>query len=169
MRHRKDRPVAANLGAASTSSSSDNQMVTRSPDTAGSPALDLAAWAQSIIHQASSELGAPLARYGTRAWARMPAKQRWAAVLIAAEAWRIDGDPAEVARRLAIDVEEGRRSLKRAEDMEYRARAAAHRRQWQWLRGQGAPSEWRDDIDEPDTTPRGRITAEEAHSWDEVA
>jgi hypothetical protein len=91
----------------------------------------------------------------------MPAKQRWAAVLIAAECWRIERDPAEITRRLTIEIDEGHRATKQAEDQAYRDRAATHARQWAWLRGRGAPSEWRDDVDERDDTPRGPITVEE--------
>lgn len=123
--------------------------------------MNIESWARRLIQEAVSEWGQPLARYGTPAWSRMPPKQRWAAVVIAAECWRREGEVDDITRRLTLELEEGRLSAKRAEDQAYRERAAAHREQWRWLRGRGAPSEWRDDVDEPDTTPRGPITVEE--------
>jgi hypothetical protein len=51
---------------------------------------------------------------------------RVAATVIAAEAWAEDGD--DIAGRLSVELDSARLAFKQAEDADYQARAASHRR-----------------------------------------
>lgn len=115
---------------------------------------DVEAWARRLIREARDERGTVLPPYGSEEWKHAPAKQRWTAILVAAECWRQEGEPAEIARRLRLELH----AAKVADDQAYIERRDAHRREWAWLRGRGAPSEWRDDIDEPEPAHAGTMT-----------
>jgi hypothetical protein len=81
-------------------------------------------WAYGLIRRVTS----PCPSYGSRAWLDLPEGDpaKIAAVVVAAEAWAIDGDDLE--RRLHEEVRNSRAAFKATEDEEYQARAAEHRR-----------------------------------------
>lgn len=90
-----------------------------------SPAESRRAWAYGMI----SRCPRPPVKYGSPEWLALPdGPEKVAAVIIAAEAWAIDGD--NLIERLEAEVRFEREAFKAAEDAEYLARAAAHRESW---------------------------------------
>ena len=85
-------------------------------------------WAQSLIRKAPNP-----PRYGSPAWLALPegSPGKIASVVVAAEAWALDDD--DVEARLHRLLEDERRAFKQAEDADYQARAADHRKQWKHL------------------------------------
>lgn len=83
-------------------------------------------WAQRMIQRCPE----PPPKYGTAEWLELPEGDlgRVAAVIIAAEAWALDGD--DIEGRLHVEVELEREAFKRAEDAAYLARRDAHRDSW---------------------------------------
>ncbi len=97
------------------------------------PAAEVAArrrWAYSLIRRAST----PVPSYGSAEWLQLPdgTAAKVAAVVVAAESWARELD--DLPDRLERELDERRRAEKAAEDAEYQARAAAHRRDWGHLR-----------------------------------
>ena len=86
-------------------------------------------WASSLIRRA----GKPPPSYGSPDWLALPegSPAKVASVVVAAEAWALDGD--DVEARLHRQLEDERRAFKDAEDADYQARAAEHRKQWRHL------------------------------------
>lgn len=78
----------------------------------------------------------PLPSYGSPEWLALPEgdRRKVAAVVVAAECWATDLDDLP-ARTLAES-----RAFKAAEDADYQARAAAHRREWSHLSGARGPA-----------------------------
>ncbi len=87
-------------------------------------------WAYSLIRRASS----PVPFYGSAEWLQLPdgTPAKVAAVVVAAESWARELD--DLPERLEHELDERRRAEKAAEDADYQARAAAHRRDWGHLR-----------------------------------
>ena len=119
----------------------DDGEVTRSRPTVAPRSLMIRRkrYAYSLIRRAR----APFPLYGTEEWISLPedSAERIAAVVRAAECWAQDGD--EIPTRLALEIDEGRRADRAAEDASYAERAAAHRRRW----GHLAPVPDRDDLE----------------------
>ncbi len=86
-------------------------------------------WADSLIRKA----GKPPPSYGSPAWLALPegSPAKVASVVVAAEAWALDGD--DVEARLHRQLEDERRAFKDAEDADYQARAVEHRARWRHL------------------------------------
>ena len=86
-------------------------------------------WAYRMIERCSS----PPPAYGTPGWLALPegSVDKVAAVVIAAEAWARTGDTLE--DDLRTEVAQLAAAFKRDEDADYRARAEAHRKDWQHL------------------------------------
>jgi hypothetical protein len=80
-------------------------------------------WAYTLIRRCQK----PPARYGSRSWLALPEADpaKVAAVVVAAEAWARMGD--ELEADVHREVDEARRAHKAAEDVDYQARAEAHR------------------------------------------
>lgn len=87
-------------------------------------------WAYQMIGQCLT----PPPTYGSDAWLALPegSPAKVAAVIIAAEAWTRGGDELEADLRTELDL--AWHAHKAAEDADYSARAAAHRREWGHLR-----------------------------------
>jgi PHD/YefM family antitoxin component YafN of YafNO toxin-antitoxin module len=90
-----------------------------------SPAEQRRAWAYAMI----SRCHKPPAKYGSAEWLALPdGPEKVAAVVLAAEAWAIDGDT--LLERLEAEVLFEREAFKMTEDAAYLARAEAHRQEW---------------------------------------
>ncbi len=90
------------------------------------------AWARAMIEKAK---GHAVPEYGSVDWLRLPDAHpaRIAAVVIAAEAWASSGD--RLVSDIEREVDQMRRSAKRAEDEAYAASIEAHREKWKHLAG----------------------------------
>jgi hypothetical protein len=111
-----------------------------------SPAERRRAWAYAMI----SRCRKPPAKYGSPEWLALPdGPEKVAAVVLAAEAWAIDGDT--LLERLEAEVRFEREAFKATEDAAYLARAEAHRQAWtgtgfradQWI-AKDIDREWAD-------------------------
>lgn len=83
-------------------------------------------WAAALIAVAEK----PLYEYGSPEWLALPegSPAKIAAVVVAAESWARAGD--ELEDRLRAELLFASEAHKAADDAEYLARAAAHRRSW---------------------------------------
>ena len=97
-------------------------------------------WAYSLVRRAA----APVPSYGSSEWLQLPdgTPEKVASVVVAAESWARELD--DLPDRLERELDERRRAEKAAEDAEYQARAAAHRRSWRHLRVVEAYADRRD-------------------------
>jgi len=87
-------------------------------------------WSYRLV----SRCATPPPIFGTREWLELPegTPAKIASVVVAAESWARELD--DLPERLEHELDERRRAEKAAEDAEYQARAAAHRRDWRHLR-----------------------------------
>lgn len=124
-------------------------------------------WARHFIETARQEHGGRLPKYGSPDWGNLPANHRWASVLVAAECWRQECDPARIAAALLEEREQRIRFDKQVEDQEYQANAARHRELWsdagkrQKVIAAEVETEykaWLNDIDRSTTTRRTKDT-----------
>jgi len=86
-------------------------------------------WAYSLIRKAEM----PPPSYGSEAWLALPdgSDDKVAAVVVAAEAWAVDGD--NVEGRLRDELEDRAAAEKHVEDADYQALATEHRKRWRHL------------------------------------
>jgi len=94
-------------------------------------------WAYSLIRRSMS----PVPTYGSQAWIELPegSAEKIASVVVAAEAWAMDGD--DLVDDLHRELDERRRIDKALDDDDYQARAADHRKRWRHL-SLAAPSRY---------------------------
>ncbi len=87
-------------------------------------------WAFRMVERCQT----PPPSYGSAEWLKLPEGdyRKVAAVVIAAEAWAVDGDNLE--ERLHAELAIEREAFKRAEDADYAARRDEHRAEWGQLR-----------------------------------
>lgn len=87
-------------------------------------------WSYRFVRKCST----PVPRFGSSEWLSLAegTPEKVAATTVAAVAWLIDC--ANAAANMAYELDERRRLDKAHEDADYRARAAAHRREWGHLR-----------------------------------
>lgn len=89
------------------------------------PAEKRRAWAYALISRCQT----PPPRYGSPEWLALPdGPEKVAAVIIAAEAWALDGD--HLLDNLTTELEASWRAHKAAEDREFVARREGHQRAW---------------------------------------
>lgn len=83
-------------------------------------------WAYALIAKAKS----PPPRYGSETWLALPegSAEKVAAVVIAAEAWVVDGD--DVAARMRRELDDAAHAEKAAEDADYQRAVGEHRERW---------------------------------------